>query len=77
MTCNRCKKAGPTRKLSVVLRYALLPLWPFLYLQSEYRGAFIEGAALYCKDCSRILNMCLFFVVFFFILLPVLVMVST
>ena len=76
MKCSRCKDKEGTRKLSAVLRYLLIPLWPFLYIQSSYRQAFIEATKVYCSDCARILNTCLFFVFFMFILFPILVAIT-
>ena len=64
MNCSRCNKEKlqiELKQLAKSLRYLLAPLF---ILNPRHKKVVEEANSVYCKQCVRVLNLCLFFWVF-------------
>lgn len=77
MKCSRCKKDYREKELRYLSKVMAWPLGILFAINPQLWSAIREGRKKYCKECARVLNMCLFFGVFFFFIFPALVYLTT
>ena len=77
MKCSRCKKNYEDSELRYLSKVMTWPLGILFAINPQLWGAIREGRKKYCSECARVLNMCLFFGVFFFFIFPALVFLTT